>query len=150
MKLTKKGEVVKTYSVVSIALLCLCGMAVSAHAQEEGTVVANVPFDFIAGGKTLPAGKYTVRRTSFDTTSALIITDRKHSAFLLAANFDDAAADNFKISFEHVGDTYLLSKVATPIGTYTIDTGRELSTLTRLAQTKTHTGSMGMTSSGTP
>ena len=132
---------------VAVSLLCLWGMAVAAHAQEAGKIAVNVPFEFIAGTRTLPAGTYTVSRTSSDTNSPLIISDRKHSSLLLPAAFDDTPADNIRLSFEHVGDAYLLSEVATQIGTYTIATDPASASLAKLAKMKTHDDmKSGMTS----
>jgi hypothetical protein len=133
----KKGDFVRKYSVVAITLLCFCGMAVAAHAQEEGTMVVTVPFEFVAGHKTLPAGIYTVGRAAPDTNSPLIISDRNHSSFLLPAAFDDTPADDVRLSFEHVGNTYLLSQVKTQIGTYTF-VGDPTAGLAKLARMRPH------------
>jgi hypothetical protein len=137
---------VNKYSIFALVLLAFAGTAVVAHAQEEGKVVVSVPFDFFAGTKMLPAGKYTVSRSSFETNSPLIIYGNGNSAFVLPVAFDDVPVDNVRLNFDHVGDAYLLSEVKTQLGTYSIDTSREEATLTRLAQAKTN----GMTSSGTP
>lgn len=127
----------KKYSVVAVTLLFCCGMALTAHAQEEGKVVVTVPFEFIAGSKTLPAGTYTIGRLSLDTGSPLLISSRTNSSFVMPAAFDGAAGDKVRLSFEHVGETYLLSGVATEIGTYTIATGPAAASL-RLAKMKSH------------
>jgi hypothetical protein len=137
---------VNKYSIFALALLAFAGMAVVAHAQEEGQVVVSVPFDFFAGTKMLPAGEYTVSRSSSDTNSPLIIYGNSNSALVLPVAFDDVPADTLRLNFDHVGGAYLLSEVKTQIGTYSIGTSREAATLTRLAQAKMG----GMTSSGTP
>ena len=48
-----------------IALLVLVGsMAVAANAQNGGRrLVANIPFQFNVGDKTMPAGEYTIARS---------------------------------------------------------------------------------------
>jgi len=66
---------VNKYPAVAISLLCLCGMVVAAQAQNEGAIVVNVPFEFVAGSTTLPAGKYKVTRNSADN-SLLLISDQ--------------------------------------------------------------------------
>jgi hypothetical protein len=139
---------VNKYSVIALVLLSFVGPAVVAHAQEEGKVVVSVPFDFFAGSKMLPAGKYSVSRLSSETNSPLIIYGNGNSALLLPVAFDDVPADDVQLTFEHVGGAHLLSAVKTQMGTYSIGTGQEEAKLTRLAQTKTGMG--GMTSSGTP
>jgi hypothetical protein len=137
---------VNKYSILALVLLAFAGTVVVAHAQEEGKVVVNVPFDFFAGTKMLPAGEYTVSRSSIEANSPLIIYGNGNSALVLPVAFDDAPADNLRLNFDHVGGAYLLSEVKTQIGTYSIGTSREAATLTRLAQAKMG----GMTSSGTP
>jgi hypothetical protein len=129
---------VTKYSAVVISLLCLCGMVVAAQAQNEGAIVVTVPFEFVAGSTTLPAGEYTVTRNSSDTNSPLLISDHSHSLFLLPVAFDDTAADDVGLSFEHVGDTYLLKEVKTQIGTYTIDKGPTTASLAKAARMKPH------------
>ena len=39
-----------------LMLTCLLGVGVSAGAQDTDAVVVSVPFEFVAGGATLPAG----------------------------------------------------------------------------------------------
>src|SRR6266566_4045585 len=131
-----KGEFVQKHSVVAISLLCLCGMVIAAQAQDEGAVVVTVPFEFIAGSTTLPAGTYTVTRNSADTNSLLVISDHSHGLFLLPAAFDDTPADDVRLSFEPVGDTYLLKEVKTQIGTYTIDRGPTTASLAKVTRMK--------------
>jgi len=137
---------VNKYSIFALVLLAFAGTVVVAHAQEEGKVVVSVPFDFFAGTKMLPAGEYTVSRSSSDTNSPLLIYGNGNSALVLPVAFDDVPADNLRLNFDHVGGAYLLSEVKTQIGTYSIGTSREAARLTRLAQAKMG----GMTSSGTP
>lgn len=133
----------KQYSTVVLTLICLLGLGVSARAQDEGRVVVNVPFEFVAGGQTLPAGTYSVSRVSPESHPALIIRSRENGAFLLPIVFDGAPVEHAQLSFEHVGDKYFLSKVTTLAGIYTIGTPRAV---TKLAQMKEQEG---MSSSGT-
>ena len=134
------------YSIFALVLLAFAATAVVAHAQEAGKVVVNVPFDFVAGSKILPAGQYTVSRSSSDTNSPLIIYGSGNSALVLPVAFTNVPVDRLRLNFNHVGAAYLLREVATPIGTYSIGTSREAATLTGLARAKMG----GMTSSGTP
>ena len=61
-----------SYLTVVLTLTCLLGLGESSRAQDIRKVVVNVPFEFVAGGQTLPAGKYTVSRTS-ENGQALVI-----------------------------------------------------------------------------
>lgn len=131
----------KQYLAILFTLICVLGLGLSARAQEEHTVITKVPFDFVAGGKVLPAGKYTVNRaapTSGSRELELRSFETRASAFVLPTVFDDVRSDKVQLHFEHLGDTYFLSAVETPIGTYTIDIP---SSAIKLAQTQQQGGS---------
>jgi len=131
----------KQYLTVLFTLICVLGLGLGARAQEEDTVVTKVPFDFVAGGKVLPAGKYTVNRVS-PTTGSRELEMRSYetraSVFVLPTVFDDVRSDKVQLHFEHLGDTYFLSAVETPIGTYSIDIPPSA---IKLAQTQQQGGS---------
>jgi hypothetical protein len=97
-------------------------LGLGARAQEEDTVVAKVPFDFVVGGQVLPAGSYRVSRVDTTGSRELEISsyEKRASAFLIATFFDDFQTGHAQLNFEHVGDKYFLSAVETPIGTYAI------------------------------
>jgi hypothetical protein len=124
-----------SYSSVVLTLACLLGLGISARAQDVDKVAVKVPFEFVAGGQTLPAGTYSVSRVSDKEFTALVIRSSDNSVFLLPIVFNGASSDNAKLGFEHVGDKYFLSKVKTPAGVYAIRTPRAL---TQVAQMKDH------------
>src|SRR2546427_11378738 len=58
-----------------IAMIILVGsMAVAAQAQtgSRTQLIANIPFDFSVGNKTLPAGEYTVRQINPSSDHAVL------------------------------------------------------------------------------
>ncbi|HWO28346.1 MAG TPA: hypothetical protein VNO32_06070 [Candidatus Acidoferrum sp.] len=119
----------KSHVTAVLMLTCLFGIGVSARAQDADAVVANVPFEFVAGGATLPAGEYRVSRINPGMNRELAISGyNKGSAFLLPLAFDAATvADNEPtLSFERVGGKYFLSKIRTLGGVYTIPASREM------------------------
>jgi len=124
-----------SYSCVVLSLACLLGLGISARAQEVDKVAVKVPFDFVAGGQTLPAGTYNVTRASDQAFPALVIRSFDNSAFLLPMFFDGVSADHAELSFRHVGDKYFLSEVKTPAGVYAIRAPRAM---TQVAQMKDH------------
>ena len=136
----------KLYLAIVLTLSCLFGLG-EARAQDADTVVANVPFEFVAGGTTLPAGTYRVSRIS-SARSVLAIQSYDNSTFVMPVVvdrvFDGAAADHGELRFEHRGDKNFLSRVQTPDGAYIIQTPRAM---TKVAQTKDH--ATGSSSSGT-
>jgi hypothetical protein len=108
-------------------LTCLLGVGVSARAQDADAVVVSVPFEFVAGGATLPAGDYRVSRVNPGVNRELaIIGYNKGNAFLLPLAFDNGPANGPTLSFEHVGGKYFLSRIKTLSGVYTMPSSREM------------------------
>jgi hypothetical protein len=111
-----------------LTLICLLGLGLGAQAQGNDEVVTDVPFGFVAGGVSFPAGTYTLNRVSSAWDSHLIIRNDERGVFLLPVSFDDASAEGALFSFAHVGNQYFLSKVKTPGGVYTLAAPRALTT----------------------
>ena len=119
----------KLYVTALLTLTCLCGLVVKARAQDQEGVVVKVPFEFVAGEKTMPAGTYSVGRIASDPHSGLIIRNYDKSAIVPTILVETDSAQQPALSFDHVEDKYFLSKVDTPGGTYTIPVPRAISAL---------------------
>jgi hypothetical protein len=112
-------------AIVAMAFLALA-ITSPARAQLPGTSMrANIPFDFIVNGKTLPAGKYEVRRIT-DAPEGLIIrsVDSKHdhAMFETESLQQNRMARHDELVFDRYGDSYFLSEVL--VGG--METGRRL------------------------
>jgi hypothetical protein len=123
----------KSYLVAVLTLMCLAGIGVTAHAQDTEGVRVKVPFEFVAGGATLPAGTYTVGRLSVDASSGIAIRSFGNGVLVLPQVVDGTPAEHPKLSFEQIGGKYFLSEVDTPGGIYTFGLPRAV---VALAQTK--------------
>ena len=113
----------KQYAAILFTLICVLGMKLGARAQEEDTVVANIPHDFVVAGQVLPAGTYRVKRVHPYTASRELEVSSYEtgaSVFVIPTVFDNAQTEHIQLNFEHAGDKYFLSAVETPIGTYAI------------------------------
>jgi hypothetical protein len=110
------------YLTAFLSLVCLFGLSVVARAEDK-TEVVNVPFEFVAGGKTLSAGTYSVSRLSSADEPGLIILirSREEAVYLHPVAFAGASGEDARLNFEHVGDKYLLNKVRTSAGIYTFE-----------------------------
>lgn len=89
---------------------------VSAHAQSGGQFVATIPFDFYAGGKTLPAGVYVVARSTQVSAEGLVLrrTDGGGSLFLTTRVTQASEVQRqSKLVFHRYGSEYFLSEVWT-------------------------------------
>ena len=113
----------KQYSTVLFTLICICGLALGAHAQTKRLVVAKVPYNFVIGGHVLPAGTYEVSRTSViggPVELEISSYESGASTFLIPTFFDDLRTGHAQFTFKHAGDKYFLSGIETPSGTYAI------------------------------
>jgi hypothetical protein len=129
----KENIMKMSYCAFVLTLTCLLGLGVSAHAQDTEGVCVKVPFEFVVGGATLPAGTYTVGRLSTDGYSSIVILSHGNGAFVLPIAVDGAPTKQLKLDFEHAGDKYFLSRADTPGGIYTFRLPRAM---VALAQTK--------------
>ena len=118
-----------SYFTAVLTLTCLLGVGISARAQDTEGVRVKVPFEFVAGGKTLPAGTYTIGRLSLDAYSGIAISSYGYDALMLPIVVDGTPAGQPKLSFEHVGGKYFLSEVGTPGGIYTFALPRAMGAL---------------------
>ena len=117
----------KSYLTAVCMVTCLLGIGVSARAQSADAVIVSVPFEFVAGGATLPAGEYKVSRLNPGVDQELFISGyNKGGAFLLPLAFEDGSAGEPTLSFEHVGGKYFLSRIKTLRGVYTMPAQREM------------------------
>ena len=136
----------KSNIIFAITLLALAGIPVPAHSQQA-KVAATVPFEFVVGDTTLPAGTYTVSTTS-SNASPLLVANRDHGAFLIPTDFDGTRVGETSLSFDQIGGEHVLSQIKTLDGTYMIDNTQEAKRLTKLAKSNDHTRRNGMTPSG--
>jgi hypothetical protein len=94
------------------------GMAVFAVAGKAATIdqlVVNVPYEFVVGGKTLPAGTYRVSRLSDSNVGelALVNVDKHASVLLNASEWEDARGDQPKLQFQQIAGQHFLSTIET-------------------------------------
>ncbi len=96
------------FALLGLGLL----LAVSANAQTIA-LKADIPFNFIVGGATLPAGAYTIRSAGTDgSTMAIRNSDNQTKVLALPQNCESLnPAKTTKLIFHRYGDRYFLSQV---------------------------------------
>jgi len=124
----------KVCAIAILTLTCLISLDLKATAQHV-EVAVTVPFEFVAGGQILPAGKYVVSRSGVDAHSGITIRGNNHSALLLPVLIDATSAQQPGLSLERIDGEYFLSKIEAPQGVYTFEVPRATATL---ARTKNH------------
>ena len=123
----------KLYLTAVLTATFLLGLNISAPAEDLDGTIVTVPFEFVAGGVTLPAGEYRVNRVSSNGDPELAIRSYNNKGtFLLPIAFDGVADGQPKLSFEQVGDKHFLSQVETLRGVYTFGVPRAAEALARV------------------
>jgi hypothetical protein len=124
-------------TVVLVALMCIITLGLTAQAQDEDTVVAKVPYDFVVSGATLPAGTYRISRidngrggreleiSSYETGA---------SALILPTVFADAPGEHTKLTPKSVGGKYFLSEIQTANGVYSLPLPRSVIMVAKTGQ----------------
>jgi len=100
--------------LVLVVTLALAWYAVSVNAQTPSNkVVANVPFEFSVGYKSMPAGEYAVQTISSASNGLLIqSTDGKISALRLSDETDRIKEKSqARLVFHRYGEHYFLAEV---------------------------------------
>ncbi len=105
----------KKQAYTMIALLVLVGsMAVAAQAQTVGRtqLIANIPFQFNVGAKTLPAGEYSVRQVNPDSGGALLLSskDGNASVMIQVGSVIGKAQESAKLTFHRYGNKYFFAQ----------------------------------------
>jgi hypothetical protein len=106
--MTKKAYVILSMSIRAFAL-------VAPLAAQSLRLTANIPFEFMVAGKTLPAGQYTMSNGSDPYVVILQGGDHRSGALTLT-NHENVLRTNdpasvTRLEFNKYGDRYFLSEV---------------------------------------
>jgi hypothetical protein len=112
----------KNYARILVAVVLSLALGGAARAATQDDIVVKLPFEFVAGGKTLPAGTYAVRHLSDESSGPLILTNRENgsSVFVLPHLSDHASDNKPQVSFQQVGEQHFLSTIQTTFDIYQI------------------------------
>ncbi|MGH9972187.1 MAG: hypothetical protein ACREBG_30955 [Pyrinomonadaceae bacterium] len=100
--------------------LCLLtvggGVAANAQIGSVVTIRGNVPFAFMVGNTTLPAGKYEIRGLNDNNPNVLEVrsVNGRTTVFADTENVEakgDRIANKSELIFDKVGDKYFLSQI---------------------------------------
>ena len=102
-----------------VGVVCLAGASGTAYAGVTDVLEVKIPFAFVVGEQTLPAGEYRIQRDDY-STGALVIRS-EHGAASAILNTRPArgavpSTDQPALEFKHVENQYLLSNVWMPDG----------------------------------
>ena len=90
-------------------------LAAASYAGDLDRLVVDVPYDFVVNGKTLPAGKYNVSRSTDNNPRILSISGVENhlSAIALSNDMDEARNSRPGITLLRTGDQTVLTKIRT-------------------------------------
>jgi len=117
-----KKQTLRKFTLLSFLLMLA---AVTVSAQSERIRVINIPFSFIVGEKTLPAGEYTVEPNRKDSDNVWLVQSKEgHASALFSTNTVRASEtqEEARLVFHRYGGQYFLSQIWTQGET----AGREL------------------------
>jgi hypothetical protein len=106
----------KKQAYTMIATIVLVGsMAVAAQAQTSGytKLIANIPFQFNVGNKTLPAGEYTVAQVNPASDHAVLqlrSKDGRAGARVQMGSVIGKAKESAKLIFNRYGNQYFFAQ----------------------------------------
>jgi len=105
-----------------VAIAFLLGLTGAVTAEGQDGVIVAMPFEFVVGAKSLPAGTYEVSNSLDDKSSTLVIKsrDQETSIFVLPYVRESVATDKPVMSFQQVGGQYFLSAIQTEATVYRI------------------------------
>jgi hypothetical protein len=93
-----------------VGILAINTRAQSASSQK---LIANIPFAFNVGSKTLPAGRYTITLLS-PTSDRRVIqlrsADGSSTAMVLTLRVNAKAAEDARVVFRRYGDSYFFAQ----------------------------------------
>jgi hypothetical protein len=123
-----RGEFMKKYARILIAVTFLLGFCVTADAEIRPQIAVTLPFAFVVNGKTFPAGSYTVKRFSTQPFDTLMLTsdDSGNSVFVRPTEMEDASDYKPKLRFRVVGEQHFLSAIQTEDYVYNFSVPRSV------------------------
>lgn len=106
-----------TQFFLTLALLLIGGLTAAQAQMDSDTIIdANIPFQFVVGRTTLPAGKYVIRQIDDAETSSNVLEIRSaNNKIVTLFDTENASlnqdAKKTEISFDKIGDQYFLSQI---------------------------------------
>ncbi len=93
----------------------MAAFAMAAPAETSDQLIVTIPYDFVVGGKTLPAGTYRVSRVSTTDLGTLLLknVDNHAGVLLNASEWEDVRADKPELQFQQIAGQHFLSAIET-------------------------------------
>jgi hypothetical protein len=109
-----KKELLKGFTMLMLLVgIAFATAVVSANAQSNQKVVADIPFEFVASNQAMPAGRYAFARETAPENGLVVRKDEtKISALLMTSKIEPKSSDtNARLIFHRYGERYFLVEV---------------------------------------
>jgi hypothetical protein len=108
-----KKELLKGFSMLVLILALALATAVASANAQSNRVVADIPFEFSVGYKTMPAGEYAVRAVNNQGNALMIQSaDGKLAAVRLSDETERSKNNSHaRLVFHRYGQRYFLAEV---------------------------------------
>ena len=102
-----------------VGVVCLAGASGTASAGVTDVLEVKIPFAFVVGAQTLPAGEYRIQRDDYVPGALMIRSEHGAASAILNTRPARGAApstDQPALEFKHVENQYQLSNIWMPGG----------------------------------
>jgi hypothetical protein len=115
----RKGEnkMMMKKQAATLLILTLVGLAGLVNAQTPARITAQVPFDFVVNGNTMPAGECTIAVDVNGRTLLSISSGLQHAYAFPIADRSTNAGKKTALVFHHYGNRYFLASTKREGGT---------------------------------
>jgi hypothetical protein len=106
------------YATVIALLVLTLSLAATAQLARSNKLVTNIPFDFVARDKALPAGQCVLQPVTADGSVITIRNLAAHTAMLamVTPGRDNTASGKYSLVFHQYGTRHFLSEIRTANG----------------------------------
>jgi len=95
---------------IVVTLSVIAALSIAGFAGLSGTLKANIPFDFMAGGQKFPAGDYAVRTGIIQGTLEVRNLKTNQAVFAISQGLEVRAGSKPQLVFRRYGNQYFLAK----------------------------------------
>jgi hypothetical protein len=95
----------------TLLILMVLGLTGLVHAQRYTTIKAQVPFNFVANGETMPAGECTIRLMVNGQTTLSISSGKQHTFAFPIVDESSNGSKKTALVFHRYGDRYFLARI---------------------------------------
>jgi hypothetical protein len=98
----------------TLLMLMFVGLTGLAHAQMDTSIKAQVPFNFVANGKTMLSGECTIQIMVNGRTALSISSGNQHLFAFAIADESSNPSNKAALVFHRYGDRYFLAGIKRP------------------------------------